>query len=72
MFAEHLSSNPDFFLLLFFLLHMKAEIRSMGGQYVSQSAGHVIFSSPELKAQVSFSDRLLSIVCLSVRLTSVC
>jgi hypothetical protein len=29
-----------------------------------------IFSSPDLKAQVSFSDRLLSVVCLSVRLTS--
>jgi hypothetical protein len=26
-----------------------------------------IFSSPELKAQVSFSDRLLSVVCPSVR-----
>jgi hypothetical protein len=25
-----------------------------------------IFSSPELKAQVSFSDRLLSVVCPSV------
>jgi predicted RNA polymerase sigma factor len=31
-----------------------------------------IFSSPELKAQVSFSFRLLSVVCLSIRLTSVC
>ena len=30
---------------------------------------HHIFSSPELKAQVSFSDRLSSVVCLSV---SVC
>ena len=29
------------------------------------------FSSPELKAQVSFSDHLSSVVCLSVRL-SVC
>jgi hypothetical protein len=29
-----------------------------------------IFSSPELKAQVSFSDQLLSVVCLSVRLMS--
>jgi hypothetical protein len=28
-----------------------------------------IFSSPELKAQVSFSDRLLSVVLLSVRLS---
>jgi hypothetical protein len=28
-----------------------------------------IFSSPELKAQVSFSDRLLSVVCLSVCLS---
>ena len=27
------------------------------------------FSSPELKAQVSFSDRLSSVVCLSVRLS---
>ena len=34
-----------------------------------------IFSSPELKAQVSFSDRLSSVVCLSVCLSvslSVC
>jgi hypothetical protein len=31
----------------------------------------LFFSSPELKAQVSYSDRLLSVVCLSVRL-SVC
>ena len=33
------------------------------------------FSSPELKAQVSFSDHLSSVVCLSVRLSvhpSVC
>ena len=30
-----------------------------------------LFSSPELKAQVSFSDRLSSVVCLSVR-PSVC
>ena len=30
-----------------------------------------VFSSPELKAQVSFSDHLSSVVCLSVRL-SVC
>ena len=29
------------------------------------------FSSPELKAQVNFSDRLLSVACLSVR-PSVC
>jgi hypothetical protein len=29
----------------------------------------LIFSSPELKAQVSYSDRLLSIVRLSVRLS---
>ena len=28
----------------------------------------VVFSSPELKAQVSFSDHLSSVVCLSVRL----
>jgi hypothetical protein len=28
-----------------------------------------VFSSPELKAQVSFSDRLLSVVLLSVRLS---
>ena len=28
-----------------------------------------IFSSPELKAQVSFSDHLLSLVCLSVCLS---
>ena len=32
---------------------------------------HFIFSSPELKAQVSFSDHLSSVVCLSVCL-SVC
>ena len=31
----------------------------------------LVFSSPELKAQVSFSDRLSSVVCLSVR-PSVC
>ena len=30
-----------------------------------------LFSSPELKAQVSFSDHLSSVVCLSVR-PSVC
>ena len=29
----------------------------------------LLFSSPELKAQVSFSDHLLSFVCLSVRLS---
>ena len=29
----------------------------------------IVFSSPELKAQVSFSDHLLSVVCLSVRLS---
>jgi hypothetical protein len=28
-----------------------------------------VFSSPELKAQVSFSDRQLSVVCLSIRLS---
>jgi hypothetical protein len=27
----------------------------------------LLFSSPELKAQVNFSDRPLSVVCLSVR-----
>ena len=32
----------------------------------------ILFSSPELKAQVSFSDHLSSVVCLSVRLPSVC
>ena len=32
---------------------------------------YVVFSSPELKAQVSFSDHLSSVVCLSVR-PSVC
>ena len=32
---------------------------------------NIVFCSPELKAQVSFSDRLSSVVCLSVRL-SVC
>ena len=32
---------------------------------------YFVFSSPELKAQVSFSDHLSSVVCLSVRL-SVC
>ena len=32
---------------------------------------HRVFSSPELKAQMSFSDHLSSVVCLSVRL-SVC
>ena len=31
----------------------------------------IIFSSPELKAQVSFSDRLSSVVCLSVH-PSIC
>ena len=35
------------------------------------SEKHLLFSSPELKVQVSFSDHLLSVVCLSVRL-SVC
>jgi hypothetical protein len=30
-----------------------------------------LFSSPELKAQVSFSDRLLSVVCLSVCLLNI-
>jgi hypothetical protein len=29
----------------------------------------LVLSSPELKAQVSFSDRPLSVVCLSVRLS---
>ena len=32
---------------------------------------YIVFSSPELKAQVSFSDRLSSVVCLFVR-SSVC
>ena len=47
-------------------------------QSVSQSVRQSIspvFSSPELKAQVSFSDHLSSVVCLSVRLSvrlSVC
>jgi hypothetical protein len=36
-----------------------------------QGGGHIVFSSPELKAQVSFSDRPLSGVRLSVR-PSVC
>ena len=31
-----------------------------------------VLSSPKLKAQVSFSDRLLSVVCLSVRLSDGC
>ena len=35
------------------------------------SLANILFSSPELKAQVSFSDHLSSVVCLSVRL-SVC
>jgi hypothetical protein len=33
---------------------------------------NVVFSSPELKAKVSFSDRLLSVVCLSVCPSDVC
>ena len=32
----------------------------------------IVFSSPELKAQVSFSDRFLSVVRLSVCRLSVC
>jgi hypothetical protein len=38
---------------------------------ISQTHLASIFSSPELKAQVSFSDRLLSVVCRSVCL-SIC
>jgi hypothetical protein len=38
-----------------------------GGISVSQT--HLVFSSPELKAQVSYSDRPLSGVRLSVRLS---
>jgi hypothetical protein len=38
------------------------------GAFVALTTHLVLFSSPELKAQVSYSDRLLS-VCLSVRLS---
>jgi hypothetical protein len=31
-----------------------------------------VFSSPELKAQVSFSDRLLSVVCPAVCTSDIC
>ena len=36
---------------------------------VYQHTMDLVFSSPELKAQVSFSDHLSSVVCLSVRLS---
>jgi hypothetical protein len=37
--------------------------------YLINYTNSLIFSSSELKAQVSYSDRLLSVVCLSVRLS---
>ena len=36
-------------------------------QVINVAHGPLVFSSPELKAQVSFSDHLSSGVCLSVR-----
>jgi hypothetical protein len=40
-------------------------------QVTDKALGPLVFffSSPELKAQVSYSDSLLSVVCLSVRLS---
>jgi hypothetical protein len=39
------------------------------GNLIVLRSTRAFFSSPELKAQVSYSDRLLSVVCLSVRLS---
>jgi hypothetical protein len=74
--------NYQFFAHFFSLL---TDIHLIFGTLLCHTRIHIkfefcfnplIFSSPELKAQVSFSDRLFSVVCLSVhlsiRLTSVC
>ena len=42
---------------------------SYWNQFLEQEKQNVVFSSPELKAQVSFSDHLSSVVCLSVCLS---
>ena len=54
-------------LALFFLVktfkEMNRSFQTLIWRFICQA-----FSSPELKAQMSFSDRLSSVVCLSVRL----
>ena len=47
------------------LENQKKEVR--GKNFTMGFLIQTIFSSPELKAQVSFSDHLSSVVCLSVR-----
>ena len=47
----------------------KIEENSLEKEEDRKSGMFVLFSSPELKAQVSFSDCLSSIVCLSVCLS---
>jgi hypothetical protein len=56
-----------FFLLLLLLdIHIIHQFTAKFGLLYLLHANGTLFSSPELKAQVSFSDRLLSVVCLSV------
>ena len=56
--AKHIGDNIS---IHFFETLIKGEIVVQFLKY--------LFSSPELKAQVSFSDHLSSVVCLSVRLS---
>ena len=68
-FSHKAGENPDEVKVLICAPTGKAAF-NVGGSTI-----HSVFSSPELKAQVSFSDHLSSVVCLSVCLSvrpSVC
>ena len=63
-------SYPNCKTVISFMINKSCLSEGPGREYVWNN-NFCVFSSPELKAQVSFSDHLSSVVCLSVRL-SVC
>ena len=48
------------------IIHLRVKLYVLKMSFEIDISIQWVFSSPELKAQVSFSDRLLSVVCLSV------